>query len=338
MADQTQSSEQKRPIIFSAMQPSSELTLGNYVGALKHWVELQATYDCVYCVVDEHAVTIHPEPAKLRKQTLDLAAMYVASGIDPEQSVIFVQSHVPAHAQLAWVLGTFTPMGEASKMTQYKEKSDKHGANVGLFTYPVLQAADILLYQANLVPVGEDQKQHLELSRNLAERFNHHYSDTFTVPEPHIPKVGARVMSLQEPEKKMSKSDENSNATIFLADTPDDIRRKIKRAVTDSGSEIRYGADRPAIANLLELYHIASGEAIGAIEERFVGKGYGDFKAELAEVLIAMLSPIRERYMQIRNDKATLNDILKKGAFEANRRANRTLRKVYKKIGLVELE
>jgi len=337
MSDQTTPAI-KRPTIFSAMQPSSELTLGNYVGALRNWVTLQEEFDCIYCVVDLHAITIHPEPAALRKQTLDVAAMYVASGIDPERSVVFVQSHVPAHTQLSWVLGSFSMMGELNKMTQFKEKSDKHGANIGLYTYPVLQAADILLYQANCVPVGEDQKQHLELSRNVAERFNHHYSETFTVPEPYITKLGARVMSLQDPTKKMSKSDDNRNATIFLSDAPDDIRRKIKRAVTDSGSDIRYGAERPAVSNLIELYHVATGLDIAAIEERFAGKGYGDFKAELAEALVTMLQPIQERYAELRHDKERLHGILKRGAEEASRRAYRTLRKVYKKLGIVEIE
>jgi tryptophanyl-tRNA synthetase len=344
MSTQTSPQEQppKRPIIFSAMQPTSGsgggLTIGNYIGALKNWVELQKDYDCVYGVVDLHALTIHPEPAALRKQTLDVAAMYIASGIDPEKSVIFLQSHVPAHAQCAWLLNCFASMGECQKMTQFKEKSEKHSARVGLFTYPVLQAADILLYQANLVPVGEDQKQHLELSRNLAERFNHHYSETFTVPEVFIPKVGARVMSLQDPTKKMSKSDENPKATIFLTDSADEIRNKIKRAVTDSGTDIRSGADRPALTNLLELYGVATGTSMEAAERHFAGKGYAEFKAELADAMVAMVEPISKRFHEIRNDKTALNAILKKGAEEANRRAMRTLRKAYKKMGLVELE
>ncbi len=332
----------KRPVIFSAMQPTSGagggLTIGNYIGALKNWVELQRDYDCVYGVVDMHALTIRPEPAALRKQTLDVAAMYIASGIDPEKSVVFVQSHVPAHAQCAWLLNCFASMGECQKMTQFKEKSEKHSATVGLFTYPVLQAADILLYQANLVPVGEDQKQHLELSRNLAERFNHYYSNTFTVPDVFIPKVGARVMSLQDPTKKMSKSDDNPKATIFLTDTADEIRNKIKRAVTDSGSEVRAGDDRPALTNLLELYGVATETSVEAAEQHFAGKGYAEFKAELADAMVAMVEPIGKRFHEIRNDKTTLNTILKKGAEEANRRAMRTLRKAYKKMGIVELE
>jgi tryptophanyl-tRNA synthetase len=252
--------------------------------------------------------------------------------------VVFAQSHVPAHTQLAWVLNSFATLGELNKMTQFKEKSDKHGANIGLFTYPVLQAADILLYQANLVPVGEDQKQHLELSRNIAERVNHYYPNTLTVPEVFIPTVGARIMSLQDPTKKMSKSDENEKATIFLTDTADEIRNKIKRAVTDSGTDVRAAADRPALTNLISLYQIATGETVDAIEQRFAGKGYGDFKKELADVLVTMLEPISTRFHAIRNDKTALNAILKKGAEEANRRANRTLRKVYKKMGIVELE
>jgi tryptophanyl-tRNA synthetase len=319
------------------MQPSSELTLGNYIGALRNWVALQETHDCVYCVVDQHAITTRPDAAALRKQTLDVAAMYVACGIDPARSVVFVQSHVPAHAQLAWVLGCFAQMGELNKMTQFKEKSDRHGANIGLYTYPVLQAADILLYQADCVPVGEDQKQHLELARNIAERFNNHYSPTFVVPEPYITKVGARVMSLQEPEKKMSKSDENHAATIFLSDPPNEIRKKIKRAVTDSGTDIRYDESRPAIANLIELYHVATGASIEAIEREFEGKGYGEFKTALGDALADMLMPIQERYHAIRNDKAALSAILQRGAEEASKRAFKTLRKVYKKVGLVEL-
>jgi tryptophanyl-tRNA synthetase len=334
----TEPNSPKRPIIFSAMQPTSGLTLGNYVGALKNWVEFQDHYDCIYGVVDLHALTVRLEPALLRKQTLDVAAMYVACGIDPERSVVFAQSHVPAHSQLAWVLNTFASMGECNKMTQFKEKSEKHSATVGLFTYPVLQAADILLYQANLVPVGEDQKQHLELSRNLAERFNHYYSDTFTVPEVFIPKVGARVMSLQDPTKKMSKSDDNPKATIFLTDAPDEVRNKIKRAVTDSGTDIRSGDERPAVTNLIELYGIATNETNEQIENRFVGKGYAEFKSALADALVGMLEPIHTRYNAIRNDKAALNAILKRGAEEANRRANRTLRKVYKKMGIIDVE
>lgn len=328
----------KRPIIFSGMQPTSGLTLGNYVGALKNWVELQNDYDCIYCVVDLHALTARPEPAALRKQTLDVAAMYIASGIDPDKCVIYLQSHVPAHTQLTWILSCFSQLGELNKMTQFKEKSDKHGATTGLFTYPILMAADILLYQANLVPVGEDQKQHLELSRNIAERVNHYYANTLTVPEVFIPKVGARVMSLQDPTKKMSKSDENPKATIFLTDSADEIRGKVKRAVTDSGSEVRMGDDRPALNNLITLYHVATGESFEAIQEHFQGKGYGDFKQELADALVALVEPISTRFHTIRNDKTMLNAILKKGAEEANRRANRTLRKLYKKMGIVELE
>lgn len=338
----SQEQQTKRPIIFSAMQPTSGagggLTIGNYIGALKNWVELQKDYDCVYGVVDLHALTIRPEAAALRKQTLDVAAMYIASGIDPDKSLVFLQSQVPAHAQCAWLLNCFASMGECQKMTQFKEKSEKHSATVGLFTYPVLQAADILLYQANLVPVGEDQKQHLELTRNLAERFNHYYSNTFTVPDVFIPKVGARVMSLQDPTKKMSKSDDNPKATIFLTDSADEIRNKIKRAVTDSGSEVRAGDERPAITNLLELYGVATGTSIQEAEEHFAGKGYAEFKAELADAMVAMVEPIGKRFHEIRNDKTQLNAILKKGAEEANRRAMRTLRKAYKKMGIVELE
>jgi tryptophanyl-tRNA synthetase len=338
----TTSSSEKRPILFSAMQPTSGtgggLTLGNFVGALKNWVEFQERYDCIFSVVDLHALTVRLEPAALRKQTLDVAAAYLACGIDPERSLVFVQSHVPAHSQCAWLLNCFASMGECQKMTQFKEKSEKHSANVGLFTYPILQAADILLYQTNLVPVGEDQKQHLELARNLAERFNYYYSGVFTTPEVFIPKVGARVMSLQDPTKKMSKSDDNPKATIFLTDTADAIRNKIKRAVTDSGIEIRSGDDRPAMTNLIELYSVSAGVGVAETEERFAGKTYAEFKAELADALVALVEPIGQRFHAIRNDKAFLSGVLKKGAEEANRRAMRTLRKAYKKIGVVDLD
>ncbi|MCS6807551.1 MAG: tryptophan--tRNA ligase, partial [Bacteroidota bacterium] len=304
--DTSQQTAAQRKVIFSAMQPTSGvgggLTIGNYIGALKTWVELQDTYDCVYSIVDLHALTIRPNAAQLREQTLDVAAMYIASGIDPNKSVVFVQSHVPAHTQAAWLLSCFASMGECQKMTQFKEKSEKHSATVGLFTYPILQAADILLYQADLVPVGEDQKQHLELTRNLAERFNYYYPHTFTIPEVFVPKVGARVMSLQDPTKKMSKSDENPKATIFLTDSPDDIRLKIKRAVTDSGSEIRAGEDRPAMTNLLELYSVAAGTSVESAEARFWGKSYAEFKAELADAMVALVEPIRQRFYEIRQD------------------------------------
>lgn len=335
MSDQDQP---KRPVILSGMKPTSELTLGNYIGALRNWVKLQETHDCLYTVVDLHAITIRMQPAELRKQSLDVAAQYIAFGVDVEKHTLFLQSHVPEHSQLAWALNCYTQMGECNRMTQFKEKSGKQltNVNVGLFTYPILMAADILLYQADLVPVGDDQKQHLELTRNIAERFNNLYSPTFTLPEPYIPKVGARIMSLQDPLSKMSKSEDNPKATIFLSDGPDVIRNKIKRAVTDSGTEIRMGDDRPAISNLLTLYHIATGQDFPAIEAHFAGKGYADLKTELADALVAMLGPYQEKYRQIRSSKDYLAETLKIGAEKAHERARKTLRKVYKKVGFVE--
>lgn len=329
----------RKPVIFSGMQPTHTLMIGNYIGALRNWLHLQETYDCIFSVVNLHAITVPQVPAELRRRTLDVAAMYIAAGIDPDRCTIFIQSHVPEHAELAWVLNALTTMGECSKMTQFKEKSERHSANVGLFTYPILMAADILLYQTDLVPVGADQKQHLELARNLAERFNSRYSPTFTVPEPEIPPTGARIMSLQEPTKKMSKSDDNLKATIFLDDTPDAIRSKIKRAVTDSGTDIRFDMqERPAISNLLTLFSVATGETVPVIEERFTGRTYAEFKEELGEAIVEMLRPMQERYHELRTDETRLKEILGRGAEEARRRARRTLRKVYKKVGLVEFE
>lgn len=326
--------------ILSGMQPTNDLTIGQYCGALKNWVELQNDYDSLFCVVDLHAITVRQEPAKLRKRSLDVAAMYIAAGIDPTLSTLFIQSHVPEHTQLAWVLNCLAGFGEISRMTQFKDKSSQHAdnVNVGLFTYPILMASDILLYNADLVPVGEDQRQHLELTRNLAERFNHHYSPTFTVPEPFIPKVGSKIMSLQEPEKKMSKSDANEKSTIFLIDTDAEIRNKIKRAVTDSGSDIVYDAEkRPGVANLMTLHHVATGRSIAEIQSDFSGLGYGDFKEAVGEALVAFIGPVRERYEALRADEDSLKSTLRLGAEHARERARKTLRKVYKKTGFVEL-
>lgn len=335
---ETPTAEQKKPVIFSGMQPTSALMLGNYVGALRRWVELQNTHDCIFSVVDLHALTIRPNPAELRKRTMEVAALYIAAGIDPEKSTVFVQSHVPAHSQLAWVLNCFSTMGECGRMTQYKEKSERHSEMVGLFTYPILMAADILLYNTDLVPVGADQKQHLELARNLAERFNGAYSPTFTVPEPLIPQQGARIMSLQEPTKKMSKSDENAKATIFLTDSADEIRSKIKRAVTDSGTDVRAAEDRPALTNLMTLYTVATGATFEQIEQTFAGRGYADFKAELAEALVELLRPMQQRYAEIVADKTYLENVLRSGAEKAGKRAWKTLSKVYKKVGMVQIQ
>lgn len=329
--------DNSKKIILSGMQPSGILTLGHLTGALNNWATLQDEYDAYYMVADLHSITVRQVPAELRKRTLDTAAMFIAAGVNPEKSVLFVQSHIPEHSQLAWVLNTFTGMGECSRMTQFKDKSAQHSenVNVGLFTYPVLMAADILLYQADLVPVGEDQKQHLELSRNLAQRFNHNYSDTFAVPEPYITKLGARIMSLQDPTRKMSKSDPNEKANIFLDDAPEVVKSKIKRAVTDSGTEIKYDESRPGIANLMSIYSIATGKDYATVEIEFAGAGYGDFKAAVAEATAEYLSPIRDKYLEVRKNEKMLKEVLTYGAEKASVQARKTLRKVYKKVGFV---
>lgn len=330
----------KKPIILSGVTPSGILTIGHLAGALLNWVKLQNEYECYFMIADLHAITVKQEPASLRQRTLDTAAMFIASGISPEISTLFIQSHVPAHTQLTWVLNTFTGMGECSRMTQFKDKSQQHSenVNVGLFDYPVLMASDILLYQADLVPVGEDQKQHLELTRNLAQRFNFNYSDTFKVPEPYIPKVGARIMSLQDPTVKMSKSDPNQSATIFLTDTDEQIKNKIKRAVTDSGNEIKYSDDKPGIKNLMTLYNLATGLSFEEIEQKYEGKGYSDFKMDTADVVSEFVRPIREKFNQLIKDKDELKNILLNGAEKANKVANKTLRKVYKKVGFLSFD
>ena len=328
----------EKKIIFSGAQPSGKLTLGNYLGAIKNWTELQEEYNCYYSVVDLHAITVPQEAKDLRANTMQLLAQYLACGLDPEKNTIFIQSHVSAHTELMWILSTMTYMGELNRMTQFKDKSQKSEANLnaGLFTYPVLMAADILLYQTDLVPVGEDQKQHLELARDLANRFNNRYSPTFKVPEPYIQKAGARVMSLQEPTKKMSKSDENENAYILLIDDADTIRRKIKRSVTDSVGIVQYSDEQPGIKNLLNIYSKLSDKSIEEIVAMYEGKGYGDFKADVAEVIVEALRPIRERYEEILKDKEYLESVYAKGAQRAEAQARKTLRKVYKKVGLIE--
>ena len=331
--------ETKKPIVLSGIQPSGNLNIGNYIGAMQNWVALQDDYECIFLIVDLHAITVSQVPAELRKRCLSFLALYIACGIDPAKSTIAIQSHIPQHAELAWALNTFTYMGELNRMTQFKDKSKQHEANinVALFDYPVLMAADILLYQADLVPVGADQKQHLELTRDLAERFNNRYSPTFKVPDPFIPKVGARVMSLQEPEKKMSKSDENENNFVSILEPVDSIRRKFKRAVTDSGSEIRYDESRAGLANLLSIYSAFTGLEMPAVEAHFEGKMYSALKNELADVVIAKLEPIQTRHKELMGDKGELERLLKDGAMDAQRRAHRTLSKVYKKMGLVQL-
>ncbi len=329
--------EENKKIILSGIQPSGNLMIGNYIGALKNWVELQDDYDCMYCLVDMHTITVRQNPAELRKRSYDFIALYMASGISPEKSTIFIQSHVPQHAELAWVLNCYTYIGELNRMTQFKDKSKKHAKNInaGLFTYPVLMASDILLYQADLVPIGKDQKQHLELTRDIAQRFNEIYSKTFTVPEPYIPPVGAKIMSLQEPEKKMSKSDENINNYIALLDSPDIIRSKIRKAVTDSQKTIEYNEKRPGISNLVTIYSVLTNKSYEQIKEQYNGKGYKEFKEDLAEIIIEYLKPMQEEYKKIRNDKKYLEQVLKDGADKAYIRARKTLTKVYRKIGFI---
>ena len=329
--------QSEKKISVSGVQPSGTLTLGNYLGALKNWAELQEDYRCYYCVVDMHAITVRQDPAELRRRTLDVAALYMAAGIDPKRSVIYVQSHVPQHAELGWVLNCFTYLGELSRMTQYKDKAAKHQDNLnsGLFTYPVLMAADILLYQADLVPVGSDQKQHVELTRDLATRFNNLYGDVFTVPEPYIGKAGARIMSLQEPTSKMSKSDPNPNGYISILDEADTIRRKVKRAVTDSDGEIRLSPDKPGVSNLLAIYAACRGVTPEQAEAEFAGMGYGALKDGVSEAVIAELAPLQEKYRAIRGDKGYLEGILRENAEIASRAATKTLRKVHKKVGFL---
>ncbi len=331
--------EEQKKVILSGIQPSGGLHIGNLIGAISNWVNFQYEYRCYYTIVDLHAITVRQKPADLRKNTLDLTALLLACGVDPAVSTLFIQSHVREHAELSWVLNTFTQMGELSRMTQFKDKSRKYAENinVGLFTYPVLQAADILLYQADLVPVGEDQKQHLELTRDIAVRFNNTYSPTFMVPDYFIPKVGARIMSLTEPAKKMSKSDENDKSAIYITDGEKEIINKVKRSVTDSGTEIKFTEEKPGIRNLISLYNVATGKGIEEIEKEFEGKGYGDFKAAVGEAVAEYIRPIREKYEQFRDDKNYLQGVLTKGAEDASRTANKTLRKVYKKVGFVQL-
>ncbi|MBU3806371.1 MAG: tryptophan--tRNA ligase [Candidatus Fournierella pullistercoris] len=330
---------QRKQRILSGIQPTGTFTLGNYIGAVRNWGVLQQEYECLYMVANLHALTVRQTPADLRQQTRQAAAMLLATGIDPKQSILFVQSHVPAHAELAWVLACNTQFGELSRMTQFKDKSAKHADNVnaGLFTYPALMAADILLYNADLVPVGADQKQHLELTRNVAQRFNNLYSPTFQLPEPYIPKTGARVMSLQEPEKKMSKSDTNANSYILMTDDADTILRKCKRAVTDSDGVVRSGEDKPGVTNLMSIYSALTGKDFASIEAEFQGQGYGVFKEAVAQSIIDVFSPIQQEYARILADKAYLDEVLQDGAQRAGRLAGRTLQKVYKKVGMLQL-
>lgn len=324
-------------IIFSGIQPSGTITLGNYLGALANWVELQEQYKNYFCIVDMHSITVPQNPEELKQKTLLLLSQYLAAGIDPQKSTVFIQSHVPQHAELSWVLSTITYMGELSRMTQYKDKSAKGGENLNsaLFTYPVLMAADILLYNTNLVPVGEDQRQHLELARDVAQRFNSRYSDTFAVPEAYIPKVAAKVMDLQEPHKKMSKSSENANSYILMTDDNDSIAKKIKRSVTDSLGVVAYNEEQLGIRNLIEIYSKFSGLSNEQIVSDFDGKGYGDFKKTVAEAVVAGIEPIREKTMEYMEDPAYLEKVYKLGAEKAEAEARKMLQDVYDKIGFI---
>ena len=332
--------EEKRKRILSGIQPTGTPTLGNYIGAVRNWALLQSDYDCLYMVADLHSLTVRQNPAELRRRTRELAALLLAVGIDPKEHVLFVQSHVPAHTQLSWVLACNTQFGELSRMTQFKDKSAKNAENIngGLFTYPALMAADILLYQPDYVPVGSDQKQHVELCRDVATRFNNIYGDVFKIPEPYIPKIGARVMSLVSPENKMSKSDKDPNGTVYLLDRPEDIMRKFKKAVTDSDTErcVRYDlANKPGVSNLMSIYSACTGKTFEEIEAEFDGKGYGAFKPAVGEAVVETLRPIREESERLLKDKAYLESVYKAGAEKASYIANKTLRKVYKKVGFV---
>ena len=325
-------------VLFSGMQATGNLTLGNYLGALKNWVSLSEEYNCFWCVVDEHSITVRQDPAELRKRARALLMLYIAAGLDPEKNCIYFQSHVSAHAELAWILGCFTYMGELQRMTQFKDKSAKHADNInaGLFTYPVLMASDILLFQADYVPVGIDQKQHLELTRDVAQRFNAIYGDVFTIPEGYYGKVGARVMSLQDPMKKMSKSDENPNASIYLMDDPDTIMRKFKRAVTDSEAQILYREEQPGIMNLIDIYAACTGKTPEKVVKEFDGKGYGEFKTAVGESVVSVLKPLQDEFARLEKDKAYIDSCIKENAEKAGYYANKTLRKVQKKIGFPE--
>ena len=320
------------------MQATGCLTLGNYLGALKNWLTLSEQYECFYSVVDLHSITVRQDPTEFRQKAKNLLALYIAAGLDPEKNCIYYQSHVSGHAELAWILNCFTYMGELNRMTQFKDKSAKHADNInaGLFTYPVLMAADILLYQTDVVPVGIDQLQHLELTRDIAQRFNAIYGDVFTIPEPFIGKTGAKIMSLQDPLKKMSKSDENPNASIYLTDDRDTIIRKFKRAVTDSEAKILHREEQPGVSNLIEIYSACTGKSFEEVEKEFDGKGYGDFKLAVGETVADMLTPLQTRHAEILKDKAYLDGIVKNNAEKAQYYANKTLRKVQKKVGFNE--
>ena len=327
-----------KKVLFSGMQATGSLTLGNYLGALKNWLTLSDEYECFYSVVDMHSITVRQDPATLRKRARALLTLYIAAGLDPEKNCIYYQSHVSGHAELAWILNCYTYMGELNRMTQFKDKSQKHADNInaGLFTYPVLMAADILLFQADVVPVGIDQMQHLELTRDIAQRLNGIYGDVFTVPEPYIGKVGAKIMSLQDPTKKMSKSDENPNASIYLMDDPDTIIRKCKRAVTDSEAQILYRDEQPGVKNLIDIYSACTNKSQQDVVKEFDGKGYGDFKMAVGEAVVSVLKPLQDEVARLEKDKAYIDSIIKNNAEKANYYATKTLRKVQKKVGFPE--
>lgn len=334
MADETK----KR--VFSGVQPTGKVTLGNYLGAIRNWTPLQESFDCLFCVVDLHSLTVRQVPAELRKNTLDLTALYIACGIDPSQSILFIQSHVHEHAELAWILDTVAYVGELNRMTQFKDKARRHADNInmGLMNYPVLMASDILLYQAEYIPVGKDQVQHVELARDIAVRFNSRYSDTFVVPQCMLSKTGSSIKSLQEPTAKMSKSDPDDNAVISLTDDPDAVRRKLRRAVTDSDTDahcVRHDAAKPGISNLLNIYSLCSGVSVADAEKQFEGKGYGVFKEAVADAVVSVLQPIQAEQKRLLADKGYLERVLKEGAERASAIAQRTLSKVYRKVGLV---
>lgn len=328
-----------KKVLYSGMQATGNLTLGNYLGALKNWLNLSDEYECFWGVMDLHSITIRQNPAEFRKRARNLLTLYIAAGLDPVKNCIYFQSHVSAHAELGWILDCFTYMGELSRMTQFKDKAAKHADNInaGLYTYPVLMAADILLYQADYVPVGKDQMQHLEITRDIANRFNSLYGDVFTIPEAYIGKSGAKIMSLQDPTKKMSKSDENPNGSIYLMDDPDTILRKCKRAVTDSDSEIRYSEDKPGVSNLLDIYTACTGKTVAEAEKEFDGKGYGDFKVAVAESVISILRPMQEEFERLSKDKTYIDGIIKENDEKARYFANKTLRKARKKIGFTDI-
>lgn len=329
---------ERKKVIFSGIQPTGVFTLGNYVGAVRNWGPLQDEYDCIYSIVDQHAITVRRDPVKFRQQTIESYALLLACGIDPQKSIVFIQSHNPNHAQMSWILGCVTQFGELSRMTQFKDKAAKHAddINAGLFTYPVLMAADILTYNADVVPIGDDQRQHLELARNIAVRFNQRYGEMFTVPEAYIPKVGARIKSLQDPTKKMSKSDDNPNATIYILDDKDTIIRKCRRAVTDSGSEIRCAEGKDGINNLITIYSCATSKSIPDVEREFEGVGYGDFKLAVGEAVADYLEPVRVEYARLLADKAYLKECWTDGAQRAFRLSNKILAKASRKIGFVD--